>query len=92
MKAEYWHIFSGIIPREYRADLKHVLLRDTAEIYGFWIAIDPDNIRGNTLMLSRNMGSYTPSLKYPLIHEFEHILTLNKDQVKRDETVILSRN
>ncbi|PAV30467.1 hypothetical protein CIL05_05015 [Virgibacillus profundi] len=89
---DYWYIFSGFFPQEYRKDLKHVYWTDTGEDFVYAVGRDEKNLQDTVLMLSHHIGEYRPSVKYTLIHEFGHVLTLSEDQVRVDEEVFLSED
>ena len=89
---DYWHIFSGFFPQEYRDHLKHIYWTDTEEDFVFAVGRAEQNLKDTLLMLSHNVAEYRPSVKYTLIHEFGHVLTLSEDQVKANEEVLLSED
>jgi len=89
---EMWHIFSGIIPEEYRPDLKYVYWTDTGEDYVFAVGRHEEELKDMALLFSHQVKEYYPANKYSLIHEFGHILTMNEQQVKIDEEVYIEDN
>ncbi|MFD2044172.1 hypothetical protein ACFSTA_09780 [Ornithinibacillus salinisoli] len=89
---EYWHIFSNMIPQEYRTSLKSVYWTDTGEDLVLGVGRDETNMQDTVLMLSHNIGEYHPTNKYTFIHEFAHVLTLNEEQIKIDEQLYNSED
>lgn len=89
---ENWYVFSGIIPKEYRQDLKYVYLTDTGKDFVFAVGRHEDEPSDQTFMFSHNMTEYIPYYKSTFIHEFGHVLTLNEQQVDIDEDAYSSEN
>ncbi|WP_047986420.1 hypothetical protein [Ornithinibacillus californiensis] len=87
---EYWYIFSNLIPKEYRKDLKQLVWTNLPGYY-YFVGRDEENIEHTTLNFAVKTPKYDPNYhKGILIHEFGHILTSNKDQVKVESDFHLS--
>lgn len=83
---EHWYIFSNLIPKEYREELKYVYLTDTADDNVFAVGGKDDDIGAMILMFGHlNPHEYIPLNRSTLIHEFGHILTLNETQINIEE-------
>lgn len=86
---EYWHIFSNLIPKEYREHLKYIYWTDTGDDLVLAVGVKEDEVEAMTLLFSHQLLSYKPYLRYSFLHEYGHIFTLNETQTKINEELFL---
>lgn len=80
----YWHILSNMIPRKYRESLTALYWTYTGE--DVVLAVGRNDPDSQYLLFSHLLRSeYVPEIRYTLLHELGHILTLDSSQVDSDE-------
>lgn len=86
---EIWQIFSYIIPKNYRVDFKEFVIYSDSELKtdAYVSRNEEDDTKWNLYLNKDSFYDKEGNLDkkegiYTLIHEFAHVLTLNKSQVQ----------
>lgn len=77
---EFWYVFSALVPKEYRQDIKRIYWTDTGSMgaYAFgWVENRP---KENYILISHHAEKYGGLLKTVMLHEYAHMLTWNIKQ------------
>lgn len=88
----YWYVFSSFIPQEERTMLLELVWMDTGDDYVFAVGFAEDDYDALSLTFSTHVMNYSGAYKSALIHEYGHMLTLNKDQLLIDEALLESED
>jgi len=91
---ETWHIFTKIIPTQYRSDISYFSL-GTDGVRGFYAFVDRDFDDHTKWYFAIDLKDTYPAgqlddttLKYSIIHEFGHVLTVDSTQVDIDDELL----
>lgn len=87
---DYWYVFSSFIPRDEREMLSELVWMDTGDDYVFAVGFAEDDYDALNLIFSTHVMNYSGAHKQVIIHEYGHMLTLNKDQLYIDESLLES--
>ncbi|MBY0123321.1 hypothetical protein [Bacillus sp. S/N-304-OC-R1] len=78
---DFWYVFSALIPRENREELKQLYWTDSGEAYVFALGRLEYNVDEYYMVIPQNFMRYEGVEKFTMLHEYAHMLTMNLNEV-----------